>query len=63
MSDRRGKRQIMAKVERTVATAPLSLARVKISSVPEASVELLSQETRAIQGVTAGNVRDSQGAS
>jgi len=40
-------------VKRTAETAPLSLARVKISSMSEASVELLSQETRAIQGVMA----------
>lgn len=42
--------------ERTPATAPLSLARVKMSSISEASVELASQETRAIQGVTAGKM-------
>jgi len=47
--------------ERTAATAPLSLASVKISSDSEASVELPSQETRAIQGVMAGNGRDKQG--
>ena len=44
----------------TAETAPLSLASVKISSTSEASVELLSQETRAIQGVMAGKGRDKQ---
>ena len=37
----------------TAATAPLSLASVKISSSIEALVEFASQETRAIQGVVA----------
>ena len=46
--------------ERTAATAPLSLASVKMSSVSEAFVELPSQETRAIQGVMAGNGYDKQ---
>jgi len=41
-------------VEPTAETAPLSLASVKMSSMSEASVELLSHETRAIQGVMAG---------
>ena len=44
--------------KRTPATAPLSLARVKISVDRESSVEFASQETRAIQGVTAGGKRD-----
>ena len=52
--------QTVVAVERTAATAPLSLASVKISSTEEASVELLSQETRAIQGVMAGNEYDKQ---
>ena len=39
--------------ETTAATAPLSLASAKVSSVSEASVELPSQEMRAIQGVIA----------
>ena len=52
----------MIAAERTAATAPLSLASVKISSTSEASVELLSQETRAIQGVTASNGHGKQAA-
>jgi len=47
-------------VGRTVETAPLSLASVKISSTSEASVESLSQETSAIQGVMAGEGRNKQ---
>ena len=48
-------------LERTAARAPLSLASVKMSSMSEASVELLSHETRAIQGVMADNGRDKRG--
>ena len=44
--------------KRTPATAPLSLARVNMSLVWEASVELASHETRAIQGVTAEDRRN-----
>jgi hypothetical protein len=49
-------------VERTAATAPLSLASVKVSSISELSVEFASQETRAIQGVMAGSGYGKQGA-
>ena len=49
-------------MEPTAATAPLSLASVKMSSVLEASVELASQETRAIQGAMAGIECGKQGA-
>jgi len=48
--------------EPTAETAPLSLASVKMSSMSEASVELPSHETRAIQGVMAGGGRDEKGA-
>jgi hypothetical protein len=50
-------------VEPTAATAPLSLASVKVSSTPELSVEFASQETRAIQGVMAGGGYGKQGSS
>jgi len=50
-------------VEPTAETAPLSLASVKMSSMLEASVELLSHETRAIHGVIAGDGCDEKGGS
>lgn len=40
----------------TAPTAPLSLANVKMSSAKDISVAFLSQDTRAIHGVTANNV-------
>ncbi len=40
-------------MKRTAATAPLSLANVKISSTWDASVALASHETKAIHGVVA----------
>lgn len=40
-------------MRRTAATAPLSLAAVKMSTSWEASVALASQATRAIHGVVA----------
>ena len=39
--------------ELTAETAPLSRARVKMSSSMDASVELASHDTSAIQGVVA----------
>ena len=50
-------------MEPTAETAPLSLASVKMSSMLEASVELLSHETRAIHGVIAGDGCDEKGGS
>ena len=50
-------------VKRTAATAPLSLASVKVSSTSELLVEFASQETRAIQGVIAGGGYGKQGSS
>ena len=50
-------------MEPTAEIAPLSLASVKMSSISEASVELPSQETRAIQGVMAGEGHDKKGIS
>ena len=40
----------------TAPTAPLSLAKVKMSSAKDISVAFLSQDTKAIHGVTANNV-------
>jgi hypothetical protein len=39
----------------TAPTAPLSLAKVKMSSAMDISVAFLSQDTKAIHGVTANN--------
>lgn len=58
MQDERRVGQTAVAAEHTAEMAPLSLASVKISSTSEASDELPSQETRAIQGVTAGEGRD-----
>lgn len=41
----------------TADTAPLSRAKVNISSSIDAFVAFLSQDTRAIHGVKAGGVR------
>ena len=53
--------QTVISEKRTPATAPLSLARVKMSVDREPSVEFASQETSAIQGVMANNRHYEQG--